>query len=421
MWGVSQLSMKLFTLKSGLLRIFCFFALLALAILQFRLAMFEQSEFSRKTDLSSSHKYQSNPYLLSWLAKQKHIFEADLFAANSLYQQALTVNSLFLPAWLGLAELKLDQQQSQQANAILDYSSVLATDIKRWRWDKALVAFQFDRKDILAADLSFIISNMKGKVRNDALRMAFSVWPDTMELEDRMGSDNLIHLFRYATAKKKVEEGLALWRTLRFQGIQELEKETLAFINMLLSVGEIKTAAEIWKKHFNSNNYMYNGDFKEKPLQTAFGWRIGKNKGVSWKLQEEDKKGEPARLHLHFSRKKNIHLRNIYQIVPLPGGKVYALRAKIKTAKVTTDQRPYLEVYGYKCKIPYKKSEMVDSDQEWRDQYLFFNVPEESDAVIVRLRRRESTYIDNKLAGDIWLTDFEIAVTGENFTILDEQ
>lgn len=411
---ISSISHKAF-------RLCCFLLLLALAILQFRLALFEQSEFSQKTDLSSHHKYQTNPYLLSWLAKQKHLFDADLDTAQSLYQQALIANPVYLPAWLGLAELQIDQHQEENANAILDYSSELAIDIKRWRWDKALVAYQFDRKDILKTDLSYIINEISGKPRNDALRMAFSVWPNPLELLETIGDENLIHLFRYATGKKKVEEGLVFWEALEAQGFQEQEKEVLRFINMLLHMGEVKIAAEIWQKHFNPDKLMYNGDFTKKPLQTAFGWRIGKNKGASWKLQEANSKGGPARLRLHFNRKNNINLTNIRQIVPLQGGKVYALRARMKTAKLTTDQRPFLEIHGYKCQGLYGKTEMLESDQDWSDQYLLFNVPQECDAIRVRLRRRESTYIDNKLAGDIWLADFEIAETDDHFTILDEQ
>ncbi len=404
-----------------LLRVFCFFALLVFVIVQFRLLLFEQSEFSRKTDLSALHKYQSNPYLFSWLAKQKHMFDADFSTANSLYQQALTANPLYLPAWLGLAELKLDQQQSQQANVILDYSSVLAHDIKRWRWDQALVAFQFDRKDILAADLSFIISEMSGKVRNDALRMAFSVWRDPVELQEILGNDNLIHLFRYATRKKKVEEGLVFWDSLQIQEIDYSEKDLLSFINMLLSVKEIKTAAGIWRKYFNTKTILFNGDFTQRPMQAGFGWRIGKPKGASWKLQQAKENGESAFLHIHFNRKKNINFRYMYQIVPLQGGRVYLLKGKVKTTKLSTDQRPFFQAYGYHCESVATQTEMVESDQDWRDIYLQINVPEDCDAMIIRLRRRESNQIDNKLAGDIWLAGFEIEETGEHFTILDEE
>ena len=404
------------------LRISCLIALSILAVIQLRLLLYEQSEYSQKTDLSSLHKYQSNPYLLSWLAKQKHLFEADMDTAQSLYQQALIANPVYLPAWLGLAELKLDQQQTEQANAILDYTTELADNIKRWRWDKALVAYQFDRKDILARDLSYIMREARsGKKRNDALRMAFSVWSDPVELLDKMGDDNLLNLFRYATNKKKVDEVLVLWEVLERQGFQEQEKDVYRFLNMLLSNGKIKTAANIWRKYFNPDTLLYNGDFIHDPLQTAFGWRIGKNKGVSWKLKSANKKGEPPSLHLHFNRKKNVNLYNIQQFIPLDGGKVYTFKANVKTAKLSTDRLPFWEIHGFQCKGLYQTTEMVQGEQPWTEVSLSFGVPEECDAIRLRLRRKESTRIDNKLAGDIWLSGLEIVDTGEYFTILDEQ
>ena len=403
------------------LRIFCLIFLLILAAFEFRLVLFEQGAFGQKSDMSSLTKYLRNPYLLTWLAKQKHLFEADMDGAQSLYQQALTSNPVYLPAWLGLAELRLDQKQIEEANAILDYTTELAENIKRWRWDKALVAYQFDRKDILAGDLSYIIRKESSwKKRNDALRMAFSVWQDPVELLEKMGNDNLLHLFHYATNKKKVEEGLFLWSVLEKQGFHGQKKDVFRFLNMLLSKGEVKTAADIWRKHFNSKFLLFNGDFTQDPLQTAFGWRIGKNKGVSWKLKSTKKKGEPSTLHLHFNRKKNVNLYNIQQIIPLQGGRVYLFKAKVKTAKLSTDQLPFWEIYGFKCKGLYQKTEMVQSWQDWTDMTLSFGVPEECGAIRLRLRRKESIQIDNKLAGDLWVTGLVIEDTGEYFTILDE-
>lgn len=95
-------------------------------------------------------------------------------------------------------------------------------------------------------------------------------------------------------------------------------------------------------------------------------------------------------------------------------------KAKVKTAKLSTDQLPFWEIYGFKCKGLYQKTDMVQSDQDWTNMTVSFGVPEECDAIRLRLRRKESTRIDNKLAGDIWLTGLEIEDTDEYFTILDE-
>lgn len=404
-----------------IVRVVCVSVLLALAAIQIHFALYEQTEYSRNENVNALHKYQSNPYLLTWLGKRKHLFDADLDTANSLYQKALQMNPVYVPAWLGLAELQFDQQKKENANTILEYSGDLLKDVKHWRWDKALVAYQFDRKDILAEDLSYIIREIPGKSRNDALRIAFSLWPDAIELQEQLGDDALEYLFQYATRKRNVEAGLLLWDTFKTKEFEYQDKETLAFINMLMGMGEVKRAGTIWNTIFNASALLFNGDFSKKPLQTAFSWRIGKNKGASWYIQESPKMDVQTSLHLHFKRQKNINLHNVFQIVPLQGGRVYTLKGEVKTKNLTTDQLPYIEAYGYKCKAPRNTTEMVSSDQDWTDVYLLFEVPDECDAMIIRLRRNESTHIDNKFGGDIWLANFKIAETDKIFTILDEK
>lgn len=404
-----------------ILRLFCISILLALSAIQIHYALYTQTEYSRNENVSALHKYQTNPYLLTWLGKQKHLFEADLEMAKSLYQKALVLNPVYVPAWLGLAEVQSDRRDKQNANAILEYCNSLLTDVKRWRWDMALVAYQFDRKDILAQDLSYIIREIPGKVRNDALRMAFSQWPDTNELQEQLGDDVLEHLFRYAIRKRKVVQGLILWDTFKTEEFENKEKETLTFVNMLMRQGEVESAATIWRKYINPSSLFFNGDFSKAPLQTAFGWIIKKTKGSRWYLQKGTKNVPHSSLHFHFKRLENTNLYKVYQVVPLQGGKVYALKGEIKTKSLTTDQLPFIEAYGYKCKAPRNKTDMVSSNQDWTPIYLLFEVPEECDAMVIRLRRRESTRIDNKLAGDIWLAKFSITETEELFTILDEK
>lgn len=403
------------------MRFLCLSVLLALSVVQIHFSLYAQTEYSRNASANSLYKYQNNPYVLTWLGKQKHLIDGDLDMAKSLYQKALQINSLYIPAWLGLAELQFDQQEKGNANAILDYCNSILKDVKRWRWDMALVAYQFARKDLLAQDLSYIIHKIPGKARNDALRLAFSQWPDVKELQKQLGDGTLEYLFQYAISKKKVEQGLILWDSFKTETLKNWEKMTLDFVEMLMSQAKVERAATIWRKYFNVSALFFNGNFSKKPLQTAFGWRIRNNKGTRWYLQGGTQDDPQSSLHLHFKRQENTPIHKVYQIVPLQGGKVYALKGEIKTKGLTTDQLPFIEAAGYKCKAPLNKTDMVSSDQGWTAIYLLFEVPEDCHAMIIRLRRRKSTNIDNKLSGDIWLANFEIAETDEIFTILDEK
>jgi hypothetical protein len=91
----------------------------------------------------------------------------------------------------------------------------------------------------------------------------------------------------------------------------------------------------------------------------------------------------------------------------------------LKAEKLTTNQRPYLEVAGYKCKIPPARTAIMAESQDWSSFDLEFAVTEGCEAVQVRVRRDPSNHLDNLLAGDLWLRDLKIEETGESSNSLD--
>lgn len=121
-------------------RICCFLLLLACALLQLNFSVQEQRTFTDRKGRLPKDQIR-NARLLTYHAKQKHMFDADMDGALSLLQRALIINPYYVPAWLSLAELKNDTGEKEQAYEILHYTDILTRGLKRWRWDKALVAY----------------------------------------------------------------------------------------------------------------------------------------------------------------------------------------------------------------------------------------------------------------------------------------
>lgn len=400
-------------------RILCFLVLTVIAAFQLRIALLAQSEFSDQKVSDPLQTYQYNPRMLTWHGKQRLKTDAARDEAETLYRAALIANPLYIPAWLSLAELKYDQGDKQSASAMLDLVDQYTEDIKRWRWNKVLLAYQLQRQDILARDLAYIVREIPGQPYKDALQMAFLLWPDPAELKEKIGSENIVALFRYAIQTKKIEVAVALWPDIGATGIENHKKDVLSFLEMLITMDRLPLAADIWKHFFNSNTLFFDGAFVDEPLQSAFGWRIGKVKGAVWRIEKKMNDQPSPALHIHFNQQENLNFHHAYQVVPLTGGMEYRLRGQWKSKALTTDQRPFVEVYGYKCKAPQGKTEMVEEDQPWSSFNLLFRVPEECQAMVVRIRRNPSNHIDNQLGGDLWLTNFEISAMGTPSTIME--
>jgi hypothetical protein len=388
-----------------------FLVLLILAALQLRIAMREQAEYSGAGESAAMIDSLRSPFLLTWHGKRLHLLEGEMAEAEELFKRALVHNSLFIPAWLGLAELQNDRGKQAESRAILDYVDPLSAGINRWRWEKALLTYQLGRYDSLSEDLAWIIEKIPGKSQ-DALKMAFSVWPEPTELLSRIGRQNILQLFSYASRTKKVDTALAYWPQIEVMGVEAHRQEVLAFLDSLIQDGRLAEAVPIWRRYFNGESLLYNGNFGQEPSNTAFDWRVGKPKGSTWRIETSGGRDGQA-MRLHFSGTENIRYSHLSQIVPLAPGKKYLLNGQIKTDRLTTDQRPFLEVAGFQCTMPQARTRVMAESQPWTAFSLTFDVPEGCRAVQVRVRREPSDRLDNLLAGDLWLKDMAIEAIGD--------
>ncbi|MBB5348085.1 hypothetical protein JWG42_16715 [Desulfoprunum benzoelyticum] len=397
--------------RHRLLRLGAFLALLALAAVQLRIALPEQAEYSDAGAAAAMLDALRSPFLLTWHGKQLHQLQGQTEAAEGLYRRALVHNPLYLPAWLGLAELDNDRGRTAEATAILRHVDSLAAGINRWRWDKALLAYQLGDSDILSQDLAWIIAEIPAQ-RDNALKLAFGLWPEPAALLAQVGQANVVHLFSHAARTGRTEAALAWWPEIEQLGVDNHRPEVLAFLTSLINHERLTDAAPIWRRYFNGATLLTNGDFAREPGNTAFDWRISAPKGSSWRIEAAgDGKGQAMRLH--FSGTNNLGFRHLSQIVPLESGHRYRLTAQVKSEGLTTDQRPYLEVAGFQCPMAPVRSEIVAVSQPWTDLTLPFEVPPDCRAVQVRVRRDRSNHLDNLIAGDLWLRQLTITKTGE--------
>lgn len=397
-------------ITSTIIRLLCFLVLLLLAAVHMRFGVLEQEALIGKGGAASN-----SARLLTNAAEQKHLFEADLDQAAHLLHRALRANPYYVPAWLALAVVRSDQGNTGQSAKIIDYIHYLTRDIKRWRWDKVLVAYQLGQTRLLPTELSYIIAEIKGKPRRDALQLAFTIWPEPRELLDNLGVENIIHLFTHANAHNLPNQARYFWAVIEEQAIEYKREDLLRCIDMLMRNAEVPAASHIWRTQINPERLLYNGDFSTPFMQKAFGWRKALHKSVEQRVESIAANSGAKTLHLRFKGWDNISYHHLSQIVPLAGGQHYQLRALVKTDKLTTDQRPYLEVYGYHCrKFRSAKSKMVQPNREWGEISLNFEVPSECAAAVVRLRRNESTQIDSKISGHLWLADMAINPISRN-------
>ena len=81
---------------------------------------------------------------------------------------------------------------------------------------------------MLPAELRYIIHELDGKERNDALQLAFTLWAQPEELLEKIGPENITHLLGYAVSKSMSQKALFFWHNIETTGVQWQRKEALA-------------------------------------------------------------------------------------------------------------------------------------------------------------------------------------------------
>ncbi len=386
-------------------RVFLFCCLLCIALLELRIAVVAQTAYSGVSRNKSIQKYQQQPRFLVAYGRQAILGSGQLKVAKQWYQKALIVNPHYIPAWIALSELYNDEGDSTSALTILEYIDGKMEDVVRWRWDKTMLAYQLNRLDILSTDLSWLLQQEKvsGKTKTKAVKLAFSLWPKPEDLLREMGRNNIDRLFLQAIRTKNLTTADYLWPTVD-QANPETNK-VLPYINLLIHNKEISNASLIWKKYYPTDSLIYNGTFSQSPVNSGFGWRFYKIAGAELVLPSSQNKNE---VHLKFNGTENINYYHIRQVVALSSEHSYELSGQIRSRGITTEQKPFIDVVGLHCSMVATQTNMVPADQEWTPFSLTFTVPEQCEAVQIRVRRKPSTNIDNLINGDLWLSDFSM-------------
>ncbi len=399
-----------FSKKQLALRLIIFLFLVFMSAVQVWYAGISQLSFTGKTE-KTKIGLSSDFEAMTRMARQKHIFDADITGAQQLLSSALKTNPVFIPAWIALVELYNDMGDKEKTDAVYNYVDELTSRVKRWRWEKALAAYQIGKAEVLPAELEYIIREIPGKNRADALKLAYTLWETPEDLLENVGGENVFHLFLHAISTRNADKALYFWNLIEEDELWT-EGYLLSLFDMLLATGRVADARPIWEKYYAHGEILYNGDFSLPFLRRAFGWRLNKGKGFEVQVKQAPDSRKGNVVYFKFKGWENLNLYNLTQIVPVQGGVVYELTAEMKSEKLTTDQRPQFEMSGYNCKASAVRSTMPDPDQEWLVHKFSMMVPEQCTAIVVRLRRNPSRHIDNKIRGKLWIRNLEIREAG---------
>jgi hypothetical protein len=260
---------------------------------------------------------------------------------------------------------------------------------------------------IVLDNVNFLIRHRK-KVQDVFQLLDTHLAGSTMLAVDVLDTANLIAFLEWLMRWGRVSDAEIAWNKIMSAGIQN-EDIRSKYIHFLINKKRVPLAAEIRRSH-NDIQGLTNPGFEDQITNRGFDWRYTANNKGKWSIRRTLSEASlgTCSLIIRFEGNENISFAHLYQIVPVEPLTPYRLTYGWRSKNITTDQGPFVDIYGYDCNGVSFKGPMMLGTHNWQEQDIEFTVPQPCHAVVVRLSRRKSHRFDNKIAGILWLDDFKL-------------
>ncbi len=386
--------------KALLLRYAIIFLLVLTGLFHFRAAFFAQLSQNQGSEMAAFSHSLTNPDALAKMAREDHLWNADLQSAEFLYKKALENFILHLPSWLGIAEVMNDQGKINEAIEVLEFIQNRFKNGEHTTWSKTLLASTLGQERILTENLIWLLNNSSPK-KKDVFALASLTWEEPDVLMNKFGKDFYGDILQKYIRNNELDKTLMVWDKIVQSGSIE-QTVAIQYINYLLNQKAFSLAAEVWSETRESEDpLLYNGNFAQPILGTAFGWRMSRPAGMSSKTGN-DGNG----LEITFDGTENVALQ-LSQTIPLNPGE-YSFNGSIETDGLSTDQLPFWQIQGVQCIGLNEQSQMILPDQHDTDFAIEFIVPDNCELIQIALNRKKSFHFDNKIAGMMTINNLKI-------------
>jgi len=337
----------------------------------------------------------------------------DFETAARFFRQAINKDVLLIDGWLRLAEAETAMGHKEKAKQILKFTIDLTQRISRWKWPQMLLARDLGIEKVIYRNANFLLS--RGVLEQDTLQFLHThLGGNASTVVSVLNKSHLVVYLEWLMNWSMINESLTVWHAMA--EVVEPEKETaLRYANFLLHNKHISESKDIWQKYTGVTG-MTNPGFETELTGRGFDWCYLNEKDGTFetlRVSQGSWEGDYA-LRINFSGRENIEFHHVYQIFTADPQTKYRLTYAWKSQGITTDQGPFVEIYGYDKEGFYIAGPMITGTQGWREASFEFDMPEGCWAAVVRLRRQPSMRFDSKIRGSLWLDGFRLEKIGND-------
>jgi hypothetical protein len=354
-----------------------------------------------------------DPYYRLGLFYQWDIRHIDFKESAYYLRKAIERNPLEQEYWLQLAKIFQRMGDIAASRRALESAIQVFPTSYRGRWASANLFLQQGDFEKALSHFSYILMHYPNQsaLVYDVLEKAVND-PDVI-LERIVPKDptSFRQYLSYLYGAGNPVPARKAWAKRLSFGYQADRKETVRYIEFLISQGEFNEADQVWRERCQEEglpsvpdgDLITNGDFgKDEILGGGFDWKIDKVSGAEVSFDPSVALEGKRSLKIVFTGKENVDYYHVYQCVPLKPDTEYVLTANMKTQAVTTKSGLKIEVRGTGQSFQ-AGSDPLTGDNGWRKLVIGFRTPANSQGGWVRVRRERTDKFDRYISGTVWI------------------
>jgi tetratricopeptide (TPR) repeat protein len=193
--------------------------------------------------------------------------------------------------------------------------------------------------------------------------------------------------------------------------------------DMLVGQEKFEEAGTVWRQAttlntgstpaYTVNSLVYDGGFEKDISGGGFGWRQRDVKGSDFDFDTDEKHSGSRSARLIFDGTTNLSYEDLFQYLLVSPGTQYHFQGFLRTDQIATESGIRFEILDPKDP---QHLDMVTKNETgtlpWTLEQVDFTTGPQTHLILVRLVRRLSQRLDNKLRGTVWIDDLTIVPSG---------
>jgi hypothetical protein len=353
---------------------------------------------------------------------QYSLTDIDPARAIAELTRATQLNPMDAQPWLDLGAAQVVAGQIDEAAASLGRADYLAPNLPGFQW--AIANFFLLHGNVNEAMRHFkmvlagtdryngVIFTTAWKAVGDGDQILAALIPNQVTTE-------FAYLY-FLVSQNKGPEAKKVWERIAANPSSFDAGWTRTYMDWLMGSRQPDEAYNVWadlrKRKLVSEsaapgNLVANGDFEQGLENLGFAWRVeGFYPGVYLTQDSTTFHSSGHSVLISFTGKGNFYYQGFHQWLKVTPGVAYQARVYMKTAGITTDSGPRLQVFDTfnPNALTAFSEQLTGTNEGWTLLSVDFK-PKEAHYVTVCIARVPSGKLDNQIAGKVWVDDVSVA------------